>query len=228
MIIGLVGLKGCGKDTAADYFITHYDNWIKGSFADSLKDTCACVFGWDRELLEGSTHDSRTWRETVDTWWSEKLNRPNFTPRIALQIVGTELWRNQFHDSIWLLSFEKKLLTIQENVIITDCRFPNEIELIRRLNGLIIRIKRGVDPPWWDTAVEDNNARADEWNYNSPMMPKAYPEVHASEHSWSGCDVDYTIYNDGTFDDLENVIKNLERDPLASKVFQDLKSLQSS
>ena len=69
MIIGLVGLKGCGKDTAADYFITHYDNWIKGSFADSLKDTCACVFGWDRELLEGSTQDSRAWRETSDTWW---------------------------------------------------------------------------------------------------------------------------------------------------------------
>ena len=128
MIIGLVGLKGCGKDTAADYFITHYDNWIKGSFADSLKDTCACVFGWDRELLEGSTQDSRAWRETTATWWSEKLNRPNFTPRVALQVVGTDLWRNQFNDNIWLLSFEKKLLTIKENVIITDCRFPNEID----------------------------------------------------------------------------------------------------
>ena len=228
MIIGLVGLKGSGKDTVADYFISHYDNWIKGSFADSLKDTCACVFGWDRELLEGSTQDSRAWRETIDTWWSEKLNRQGFTPRVALQIVGTELWRNQFHDDIWLLSFEKKLLTIQENVIITDCRFSNEIELIRRLNGLIVRIKRGVDPPWWDTAVEDNKAREDEFDYNSPMMPKVYPEVHASEHSWPGCEVDYTIYNDSTFDDLENTIKNLVQDPLASKVFQDLKSLQSS
>ena len=228
MIIGLVGLKGCGKDTAATYFITHYDNWIKGSFADSLKDTCACVFGWDRELLEGSTQDSRAWRETTDTWWSEKLNKPGFTPRIALQLVGTELWRNQFYDGIWLLSFEKKLLTIKENVIITDCRFPNEIDLIKQLGGIIVRVKRGEDPVWWDTAVEDNKARNDEFDYNSPMMPKAYPEVHPSEHSWPGCDVDYTIYNDGTFDDLENVIKNLEQDPLASKVFQDLKSLQSN
>ena len=226
MIIGLVGLKGCGKDTAATYFITHYDNWIKGSFADSLKDSCACVFGWDRELLEGSTQDSRAWRETTDTWWSEKLNRPNFTPRVALQVIGTDLWRNQFNDNIWLLSFEKKLLTIKENVIITDCRFPNEIDLIKQLGGIIVRVKRGEDPVWWDTAVEDN-ARRNEPYYN-PMVPQAYPEVHASEHSWPGCDVDYTIYNDGTFDDLENVIKNLVQDPLASKVFQDLKSLQSN
>ena len=207
MIIGLVGLKGCGKDTAADYFITHYDNWIKGSFADSLKDTCACVFGWDRELLEGSTHDSRAWRETVDTWWSEKLNRPNFTPRVALQIVGTELWRNQFHDDIWLLSFEKKLLTIKENVIITDCRFPNEIELIQRLKGKIVRVKRGEDPPWWDTAVEDND-RQDEAHYN-PILPRTYPEVHASESSWAGCTEDYVIVNDGTLEDLEETVKNL-------------------
>jgi hypothetical protein len=226
MIIGLVGLKGCGKDTVADYFISHYDNWIKGSFADSLKDTCACVFGWDRELLEGSTQDSRAWRETVDTWWSEKLNRPNFTPRIALQIVGTELWRNQFHDGIWLLSFEKKLLMIEENVVITDCRFPNEIKLIQRLGGLVVRVKRGEDPPWWDTAVADNVER--ENTTHNPMMPRVYPEVHASEYSWPGCIVDHVIVNNGTLEDLENTVKNLAQDPLASKVFQDLKLIQNN
>lgn len=207
MIIGLVGLKGCGKDTVADYLLAHQDNWVKGSFADSLKDTCACVFGWDRELLEGSTQDSRAWRETTDTWWSEKLNKPNFTPRVALQIVGTELWRNQFHDGIWLLSFEKKLLAIQENVIITDCRFPNEIDLIQRLEGKIVRVKRGEDPPWWDTAVEDNACR-DEAQYN-PMLPRTYPEVHASESSWAGCTEDYVVVNDGTLEDLEETVKNL-------------------
>jgi hypothetical protein len=207
MIIGLVGLKGCGKDTVADYFISHYDNWIKGSFADSLKDCGASVFGWDRELLEGSTQDSRAWREIADTWWSEKLNRPNFTPRLALQIVGTELWRNQFNNDIWLLSFEKKLLMIEKNVVITDCRFPNEIELIQRLDGIIVRVKRGEDPPWWDTAVEDNAER--ENTAHNPMMPRVYPEVHASEYSWPGCNVDNVIVNDGTLEDLEETVKNL-------------------
>lgn len=218
MIIGLVGLKGCGKDTAADFFITHYDNWIKGSFADSLKDTCACVFGWDREMLEGSTHESREWREKVDTWWAEKLGRPGFTPRIALQLVGTDLWRNQFNDGIWLLSFEKKLLDIKENVMITDCRFPNEIDLIQRLNGKIVRVKRGEDPPWWDVAVEDN-ARRDEPYYN-PMVPQAYPEVHASESSWAGCTEDYVIVNDGTLEDLEESVKSPELSRLVSNPSQ--------
>jgi|TARA_B100000315_G_C14496721_1_gene550374 hypothetical protein len=226
MIIGLVGLKGCGKDTVADYFITHYDNWIKGSFADSLKDTCACVFGWDREMLEGSTQESREWRETVDEWWAEKLDQSGFTPRIALQLVGTELWRNQFNDGIWLLSFEKKLLDIKENVMITDCRFPNEIDLIKQLGGIIVRVKRGNDPEWWSTAIADNAERDDPMH--ELMMPTVYPEVHESEHSWAGCDVDYTIYNHSTFNDLENTIKNLEQDPLASTVFQDLKSSQSN
>ena len=207
MIIGLVGLKGCGKDTVADYLLAHQDNWVKGSFADSLKDCVASVFGWDRELLEGSTQDSRAWREIVDTWWSEKLNRPNFTPRVALQIVGTDLWRNQFNNDIWLLSFEKKLLMIEENIVITDCRFPNEIELIQRLDGIIVRIKRGEDPPWWDTAVEDNENR--NTKTHNPMMPRVYPEVHASEYSWPGCIEDNVIVNDGTLQDLEETVKNL-------------------
>ena len=207
MIIGLVGLKGCGKDTVADYFLAQHNNWIKGSFADSLKDTCACVFGWDRELLEGTTHESREWREKVDTWWADRLDKPGFTPRIALQLVGTDLWRNQFHDGIWLLSFEKKLLSIKEDVMITDCRFPNEIELIQRLKGKIVRVKRGEDPPWWDLAVEDN-ARLGEAHYK-PMLPRTYPEVHASESSWAGCIEDHVIINDGTLEDLEETVKNL-------------------
>ena len=207
MIIGLVGLKGCGKDTVADYLLAHQDNWVKGSFADSLKDTCACVFGWDRELLEGSTQDSRAWRETVDTWWAGRLDKPGFTPRIALQLVGTDLWRNQFNNDIWLLSFEKKLLMIEENVVITDCRFPNEIELIQRLSGNIVRVKRGEDPPWWDIAVADNEER--ENIEHNPMMPRVYPEVHASESSWAGCTEDNVIVNNGTLEDLEQAVKNL-------------------
>jgi|SaaInlV_165m_DNA_3_1040750.scaffolds.fasta_scaffold00293_9 hypothetical protein len=218
MIIGLVGLKGCGKDTVADYFLAQHDNWIKGSFADSLKDTCACVFGWDRELLEGSIHKSREWREKVDTWWADRLDKPGFTPRVALQLVGTDLWRDQFHDDIWLLSFEKKLLDIQENVIITDCRFPNEIELIKRLEGKIVRVKRGEDPPWWDTAVEDNAKR--ENIAHNPMMPRVYPEVHASEFSWTGCTEDYVIVNNGTLEDLAEAVKSPELSRLVSNLSQ--------
>ena len=96
---------------------------------------------------------------------------------------------------------------IEENIVITDCRFPNEIELIQRLDGIIVRIKRGEDPPWWDTAVEDNENR--NTTTHNPMMPRVYPEVHASEYSWPGCIEDNVIVNDGTLQDLEETVKNL-------------------
>ena len=48
------------------------------------------------------------------------------------------------------------------------------------------------------------------------MMPRVYPEVHASEHSWPGCTVDYVIVNDGTLEDLEETVKSPELSRLVS------------
>ena len=56
MIIGLVGFIGSGKDTVASRFISY--GCVKDSFAAPLKDACAAIFGWPRELLEGDTVDS--------------------------------------------------------------------------------------------------------------------------------------------------------------------------
>ena len=69
MIIGITGLIASGKDTAADYLI-RFHGFKKLSYAGTLKDTVAAVFGWDRELLEGTTQSSRAWREQVDEWWA--------------------------------------------------------------------------------------------------------------------------------------------------------------
>ena len=59
MIIGMCGLIGTGKDTVADILVNNY-NFIKVSFPDKLKDGVATVFSWERELLEGTTDESRT------------------------------------------------------------------------------------------------------------------------------------------------------------------------
>ncbi len=208
MIIGLVGFKGCGKDTVANYLIENSgETWTRESFASSLKDSLASVFQWNRSMLEGDTEESREWRETVDEWWANKLGMPDFTPRIALQVCGTDLWRNKFHDDIWLLSLERKLTTAKHNVIITDTRFPNEIKLIKELGGKIVRVRRGPEPEWWSTAVADNAER--EEPMHELMMPLVYPKVHQSEYSWVGCGVDYTIENNGSLETLSRSVISL-------------------
>ena len=84
MILGVTGLIGSGKDTIADYLVTEH-GFKRISFAASLKDAVAAVFNWDRELLEGTTKQSRQWREQVDTWWADRLQMSNLTPRWVLQ-----------------------------------------------------------------------------------------------------------------------------------------------
>ena len=152
MIIGLVGFIGSGKNSAAEYLIAAY-NFRQESFASSLKDTLSCIFGWDRNKLEGITIEDRIWRDQIDTWWAQRLNIPELTPRKMMQQVGTDLFRNYFHNDIWVASLENKLQKYSENVVITDCRFPNEIETIRKLGGVIVRIKEGIEPEWFNDAL---------------------------------------------------------------------------
>jgi hypothetical protein len=103
-IIGIVGFIGSGKDTVADYLV-NFHGYKRESFANSLKDAVSQVFGWDRELLEGRTKESRDWRETRDEWWSKRLKR-DITPRWVLQYWGTEVVRKGFHDDMWVASLE--------------------------------------------------------------------------------------------------------------------------
>jgi len=83
MIIGICGLIGSGKDTVADYLVNEH-GYRRESFANPLKDAVAAVFGWDREMLEGRSKESRQWREQTDAWWSERLGM-NITPRWVMQ-----------------------------------------------------------------------------------------------------------------------------------------------
>jgi cytidylate kinase len=90
MLISITGFIGSGKDTVANYLTTNH-GFKKESWAGSLKDAVSNVFGWDRELLEGTTKYSREWREEIDPWWSERLAIPHLTPRWILQQWGTDV-----------------------------------------------------------------------------------------------------------------------------------------
>lgn len=197
-IVGLVGFISSGKGTVADILQTKY-GFTEDSFAASLKDACAPIFGWDREMLEGKTPESRAAREVPDPFWCERLGRPDFTPRLALQLVGTEVFRNGFHQDIWINSMERRLLGTQHNIVISDVRFQNEIQLIQQLGGHIMRIRRGPEPEWFDIAQSANagNTRS------RTIMKHDYANIHASEWGWVGCEPDFLIENDADLATLE-------------------------
>lgn len=206
MIIGVCGFIGSGKDTVADYLVNFHE-FRRESFASTLKDAVAAVFGWDRTMLEGRTKAAREWREEVDQWWAERLDMPTLTPRWVLQYWGTEVCRKAFHDDIWIASLENKLRNSKDHVVISDCRFPNEIQSIRNAGGKIVWVQRGDLPDWYETAVSANQGS------NVAVQSLKMMKIHASETAWIGTKFDHILDNNGSIDDLYKKISETIRSP---------------
>ena len=211
MIIGICGFIGSGKDTIADYLVNLH-HFRRESFANTLKDAVAQVFGWDRTMLEGRTKQAREWREQVDPWWAERLGIPQLTPRFILQQWGTEVCRKNFHDDIWIASLENKLRNSKDDVVISDCRFPNEIRAIKQAGGIVVRVVRGPEPEWYDAAVSVN--RGPNGNSTWALSGRRLDQlgVHASETSWVGTQFDVVLDNNSTLDNLYQQVKRLVQD----------------
>ncbi len=154
-------------------------------------------------MLEGRTKEAREWREEVDLWWAERLAMPTLTPRWVLQYWGTEVGRRSFHDDIWIASLENKLRNSKDSIVVSDCRFPNEIDSIKKLGGKIIWVQRGELPSWYDLALEANRGS------NIALNGLKAAKIHASEWSWIGHDFDAILDNNGTIEDLYQQIKSL-------------------
>lgn len=207
MIVGITGRIGSGKDTIAEYLIANY-GYQRMSYASTLKDAVAAIFHWDREMLEGSTKESRELREKVDEWWSKRLNIPHLTPRWVLQYFGTDVCRKAFHDDIWIASLENKLSKMGDNVVISDCRFPNELSSLKRLGATTIRVERGEKPQWYLDALIVSMGEKHPM-YNVAMTLLKEKGIHASEYSSIGLEYDYEINNDDTLDALYRKVDSI-------------------
>jgi hypothetical protein len=174
-IIGFSGRKYNGKDTAAKQLIN--DGYTPMSFAEPIKDVAKMLFGFSENQVNG------TQKEELDVRW-------NTTPRAALQFIGTEVFREQIQKLLpeigadfWVKSLENRIPS-NTNVVITDVRFPNEVAMIHRLGGKVIRVRR---------ALAEN------------------PDTHISEQHIDLLDADYDIDNNGTVEELHRTVKNIER-----------------
>ncbi len=204
-IVGISGFIGSGKGTVATRLTEQY-GFRKDSFAASLKDACAVMFDWPREMLEGETPESREWREQVDEWWSVKLGIPNLTPRLALQLIGTDALRNNFSNAIWFTTLENRIRKSPgQHVVISDVRFPNEIKFIQDMGGYMIKVSRGPSPVWYETAILANKGNS----LAKGAMTSLYSEAHFSEWAWVGAKFDHEIHNDSTVDFLNSQINEV-------------------
>lgn len=192
MLIGMVGFIGSGKGTVGD-FLQNRCGYHQDSFARPLKDAVAAIFGWDRQLLEGNTPEGRAWREQPDSFWSEKFGY-TFTPRLALQLMGTEAGRDVFHKDLWVISLLHR--NQNKNTVITDVRFKNEIDLIRKNRGIVVRVQRGENPCWYSIASAANAGDLDAVAHMKELG------IHQSEWDWIGAEMDYTIMNNRSLEAL--------------------------
>jgi len=162
--------------------------------------------------LEGRTRHSREWREQVDPWWAKRLDMPTLTPRWILQYWGTEVCRRAFHDDIWIAALENKLRSSNDDIVISDCRFPNEIKSIKAAGGIVVRVVRGVEPDWYDAAVSANRGPNGNVSWALSRAKLERLKVHASESSWVGTKFDAEVDNNSSMDHLLNQINDLVLD----------------
>lgn len=141
MIIGISGKLGSGKDLVASYIqkLVYEDSerkLFKTAFAYPLKrivaDTTGCMVA---ELSN---------REFKQKELPKEFHTPSMrTYRDMLQQVGSAL--GKVHPDFFIYSLFRSLAsTSQKDFIITDVRFPNEVEAIKRMGGVVIRINREV------------------------------------------------------------------------------------
>lgn len=134
-VIGLSGLKGCGKDTAAQVLIE--DGWTRLAFADPLREM---LFTLNPIIVMDECGEER-WQDIMaDIGYDEAKKHPEV--RRLMQVFGTEVIRNQFGRDAWVNLAARRIQENPGNYVLTDVRFDNEAKMIHSLGGFMIRIER--------------------------------------------------------------------------------------
>lgn len=133
-IIGIAGTKGSGKDTAAKVFKANGYEDVK--FAAPIKAML-------RTLLYYRGVDSVTVERMVEGDLKE-VPTPYLegkTPREAMQTLGTEWGRELIGEGLWANTAQDRWDQFKK-VVVSDVRFPNEVDILHARDGDSHRIER--------------------------------------------------------------------------------------
>jgi hypothetical protein len=189
------------------------EEWIRYGYADGFyKDQDG------NTIMNNKQCSKERYKEELRINW-QTAYRHEYTYRNLLQLIGTEVVR-AIHEDTWVnaLFADYKLVSYQyalidhanSNVnihklgepvitkypkwIITDCRFPNELQAIKDRDGISIRVNRS-------TLGELGPMKRG--NYKIPNTD------HPSETSLDNATFDYVIDNNGTLDELIDKVKQI-------------------
>jgi hypothetical protein len=133
------------------------------SFADALKtDICINILGMSYEQCYGTDKDKN---QIVDCCWPDTGNP--MTAREVMQYVGTDIFRKMKSD-VWTSTLIRKIQIDNPSIaIITDCRFPNEVQCIQQNNGIVVRLVRDIynSNHISETILDNNNYDWNNFNY---------------------------------------------------------------
>lgn len=127
MLLGLVGKKGSGKDTCADYLTEHH-KFIKIALADPPKHAVRKLFRLTPKQLWGPIE----LKEAID----ERYQRSPRELVIELSNFGKSI------DPDCWIKLALSNIGLYEKVVVSDVRFLNEAAAIKRNGGILCRIQR--------------------------------------------------------------------------------------
>ncbi|WP_416199849.1 MAG: Deoxynucleotide monophosphate kinase [Pseudomonas shahriarae] len=163
ILIGLTGRARSGKTTAAEHLARTY-LLEQYAFADPLRDGLMAIFNLDPTDFEGDRKE-------------QPLGWLDCSPRQLMQSMGTEWARNTVHPDVWVklaeqnLEYMTKALGAVLGFVVSDVRFENEADLIRRRGGTVIHILRpnalAVNPHISEAGIAANSADLTLPNYGT-------------------------------------------------------------
>ena len=193
-LIAFSGPKGSGKDTAASIlFAQNAPNHLfeRTPFAGQggpdpygVKGICNIVFGYPADKM-----DDFAFKETKTAEW------PHIEPRWPMMDIAN-WFRDHYGPDIWVRSVERRIQNLKTTpwaCVMTDHRFPEELEWLTENNALILYIER----PEAESSLQAKQASGDAMALNP--SEKHYQQIRNAPNT-------IVIQNSGSISQLHNTV----------------------